>query len=65
MNGAVLGARTNEQLDDNLAVATFELTAEQMARLDDVSKPDLGYPHSHLGSPTISKFLYGGANIKY
>jgi aryl-alcohol dehydrogenase-like predicted oxidoreductase len=64
VNGVVLGARTADQLDDNLAVATFELTKEQMARLDDVSKPELGYPHSYLASGTIMKFLYGGANIE-
>jgi aryl-alcohol dehydrogenase-like predicted oxidoreductase len=65
VNGVVFGARTLDQLDDNLAAATFTLSAEQMARLDEVSNPDLGYPHSYLSNPTITKFLYGGANIEY
>lgn len=33
----LLGARTVEQLEDNLAALAFELTAEQRARLDEVS----------------------------
>ena len=64
IDGVVIGARTLDQLDDNLAAATFELNPEQMSRLDDASKPDLGYPHSYLKSPGIQKFLYGGATIE-
>jgi aryl-alcohol dehydrogenase-like predicted oxidoreductase len=65
VDSVVLGARTMEQLDDNLAAAAFSLSDEQMARLDDATKPDLGYPHSYLKSASVTKFLYGGANIEY
>ena len=43
----IVGARTDDQLADNLAAATLELTAEEIARLDEVSQPPLIYPHWH------------------
>ena len=43
----VIGARTGEQLGDNLAAAELTLTAEQRARLDEVSAPPLLYPYWH------------------
>ena len=43
----VIGARTHEQLADNLAAANLVLSAEQRARLDEVSRPPLLYPYWH------------------
>ena len=43
----IVGARTDDQLADNLAAADLELSAEDVAKLDDVSKPPLIYPHWH------------------
>jgi aryl-alcohol dehydrogenase-like predicted oxidoreductase len=43
----VIGARTDEQLADNLGAATLELSAEEHARLDALSAPPLIYPHWH------------------
>src|SRR5918995_3845831 len=43
----VIGARTDEQLADNLAAAELELSAEERARLDAISAPPLIYPHWH------------------
>jgi aryl-alcohol dehydrogenase-like predicted oxidoreductase len=43
----VIGARTDEQLADNLAAASLELAAEERARLDEVSEPPLLYPYWH------------------
>ena len=62
--GVVMGARTLAQLDDNLAAMSLELNADQVARLDEVSKPDLGYPHTYLKSASVTRFLYGGAKIE-
>jgi aryl-alcohol dehydrogenase-like predicted oxidoreductase len=44
----LVGARTKAQLDDNLGCLEFELPAEAKARLDDVSKIELGFPHEFL-----------------
>ena len=43
----VIGARTAEQLADNLAAADLVLTAEERAQLDKVSAPPLIYPYWH------------------
>jgi aryl-alcohol dehydrogenase-like predicted oxidoreductase len=43
----VIGARTDEQLQDNLGAAALTLTADERAALDQVSAPDLIYPHWH------------------
>jgi aryl-alcohol dehydrogenase-like predicted oxidoreductase len=43
----VIGARTDEQLADNLGAASVELSGEERAALDKVSAPDLVYPHWH------------------
>jgi aryl-alcohol dehydrogenase-like predicted oxidoreductase len=43
----IVGARTDEQLADNLQAAELELSAEERRRLDDVSAPALIYPFWH------------------
>ncbi len=43
----VIGARTDEQLADNLGAADLVLAAEERARLDELSAPPLLYPYWH------------------
>ena len=43
----IVGARTEEQLADNLAAAELALTADEIARLDQVSADPLRYPFWH------------------
>ena len=43
----IIGARSEEQLRDNLAAADVKLTADERARLDKVSAPRLLYPYWH------------------
>ena len=43
----IIGARNEQQLRDNLAAASFALTPEQVARLDEASKPQVAYPYWH------------------
>ncbi len=40
----IIGARNEQQLADNLAATTLTLSAEEIARLDEVSKPKAEYP---------------------
>jgi aryl-alcohol dehydrogenase-like predicted oxidoreductase len=40
----IIGAKTLEQLDDNLAAADLTLSAKEVARLDDVSELPAEYP---------------------
>jgi diketogulonate reductase-like aldo/keto reductase len=43
----IIGARTDEQLTDNLAAAELELSDAELHRLEEVSRPPLIYPHWH------------------
>ena len=47
ITSVLVGARTDEQLADNLAAADLELTPEESARLEKVSRPPLIYPFWH------------------
>jgi aryl-alcohol dehydrogenase-like predicted oxidoreductase len=44
----IIGARSETQLHDNLAVLEWELTPDQLDRLERVSAIDLGFPHGFL-----------------
>jgi aryl-alcohol dehydrogenase-like predicted oxidoreductase len=46
----LLGARTVQQLEDNLGALEVRLTAAQLARLDAASAIDLGFPYTMLDS---------------
>jgi aryl-alcohol dehydrogenase-like predicted oxidoreductase len=41
----ILGARRREQLEDTLGALELELTNDELARLDDTSRIELGFPH--------------------
>jgi aryl-alcohol dehydrogenase-like predicted oxidoreductase len=43
----IIGARTDEQLADNLAAAELALSDDEISRLEEVSRPPLIYPHWH------------------
>jgi aryl-alcohol dehydrogenase-like predicted oxidoreductase len=47
ITSVIVGARTEEQLADNLAAATLELAPDEQARLEAVSRPPLLYPFWH------------------
>ena len=43
----IIGARTEAQLRENLGATGWHLTADQLKRLDAVSRPPLPYPYWH------------------
>jgi len=47
VTSVIIGARTDEQLRDNLGAADLVLTADERDVLDKVSAPELVYPHWH------------------
>jgi aryl-alcohol dehydrogenase-like predicted oxidoreductase len=50
VTSVILGARTIEQLDDNLAAAELHLSVEETALLDEASEPIIGdYPYGPQG----------------
>ena len=61
VTSVILGARTLEQLEDNLGSVDVRLTPEETARLDEAS--DLhatDYPYGALGLDQRSRELAGG-----
>ncbi|MEO8686007.1 MAG: aldo/keto reductase [Devosia sp.] len=61
VTSVILGARTREQLADNLAAANLQLTAGELATLDAVSKPDMAeYPYGTGGINQRHRKIEGG-----
>jgi aryl-alcohol dehydrogenase-like predicted oxidoreductase len=61
VTSTIIGARTMEQLEENLAALDVRLTADHVAKLDAVSKPQLPFPCDML--PMVPSFAYGGTTI--
>ena len=51
----VFGARTEEQLADNLQAAALTLTEEEHDRLEQVSRVPLPYPHWHTAATAADR----------
>jgi aryl-alcohol dehydrogenase-like predicted oxidoreductase len=47
VTSVIIGARTDEQLADNLAATELELSDDEIAQLEEVSRPPLLYPFWH------------------
>lgn len=60
----IIGARTAEQLRENLGSLEVDLTSAQLARLDEVSAIDLGFPHAMLASDHIRVQTRGDLKIQ-
>ena len=57
----VVGARTDDQLADNLRSADLRLTDDEQARLDAVSAPPLLYPYWHQAATAADRL--GAADL--
>jgi aryl-alcohol dehydrogenase-like predicted oxidoreductase len=55
----ILGARTEAQLRDNLASVEWELTPEQLQRLDAANPSAPGFPISFLTSDDVRELVFG------
>jgi aryl-alcohol dehydrogenase-like predicted oxidoreductase len=55
ITSVVIGARTDEQLADNLAAASLRLTDDERARLDEVSAMPLLYPYWHQANTAADR----------
>ena len=61
VTSVILGARTTEQLKDNLGAANLVLTHEDIAKLSAVSKPEMAdYPYGTGGIQQRNRKLEGG-----
>ncbi len=55
----IVGARKVEQVVDSLGAAEVRLSAEQLARLDEVSRIELGFPHDFLATSYVRDLVRG------
>lgn len=55
----ILGARTDRQLEDNLASATIVLSDLQLEAIKQASPIELGFPHGFLASDHIHNLIFG------
>jgi aryl-alcohol dehydrogenase-like predicted oxidoreductase len=64
VTASIVGARTLEQLEGNLAALEVDLSATQLTRLDKASAIELGYPHDVLASDHIRAVTKGNLKIE-
>ena len=55
VTSVIVGARTEEQLADNLAAAQLTLSPDELRRLDDVSGVPLLYPYWHQANTGVGR----------
>ena len=56
----ILGARKLSQLQDNLGSIELALTADQLKRLDEASRIELGFPYEMYAKELPRAIAYGG-----
>jgi aryl-alcohol dehydrogenase-like predicted oxidoreductase len=61
VDSVIIGARSVEQLEQNLATFDVDLDAADMAALDQVSAPTLGFPHLFLANANM--IMHGGTTV--
>jgi aryl-alcohol dehydrogenase-like predicted oxidoreductase len=59
----IIGVRTLEQFEDNIAALAVELSPEQISVLDAASRVEMGFPHDMLDSP-MSGMMFGGVTVE-
>ena len=63
VSSVIIGARTDEQLADNLGAAELELDEAERRRLDEVSAPRIIYPYWHQRATTSDRFSAADATL--
>ena len=56
----IVGARKVEQVKDNLSCVDVKLETDQLRRLDEASRIELGFPHDFYTKDMVRSFAYGG-----
>jgi aryl-alcohol dehydrogenase-like predicted oxidoreductase len=56
----IIGARRISQFEDNLACIELKLSEQQIGRLNEVSKIQLGYPQDFFTKQMVRTLTYGG-----
>ena len=61
VSSVIIGARRLSQLDDNVRAVDVNLSADELARLDALTKPRFGFPHTMLGM--AAGMINGGTSV--
>jgi len=61
VSSVIIGARRLSQLDDNVRAVDVHLTADELARLDALTKPTFGFPHNML--EMVPGIIQGGTTV--
>ncbi|RKI65589.1 aldo/keto reductase [Corallococcus sp. AB049A] len=61
VGSTIIGARRIAQLEDNVKAADVKLTAEEIGRLDELTKPTFGFPQSM--EPMFPSIHNGGTTV--
>jgi aryl-alcohol dehydrogenase-like predicted oxidoreductase len=61
VSSIIIGARRLSQLDDNVRAVDLTLDAEELARLDKLTQPTLGFPHNMLDM--VAGMINGGTAV--
>lgn len=60
VSSPIIGARTLEQLDENLGALNVTFSADARAQLEAASAIELGFPHDFLNRPMTREVMFGG-----
>lgn len=55
----IIGARKTHQLKENLTCTDLSLSPEQLEKLGEASKIQLGFPHDFIQSDSVQEVVYG------
>jgi aryl-alcohol dehydrogenase-like predicted oxidoreductase len=61
VGSTIIGARRLAQLEDNVQALDVVLTADERTKLDELTKPTLGFPQSMM--PVFPSILHGGTTV--
>lgn len=61
----VIGARKESQIIDSLGCLDFEIPADKLLILDELTRVEPGFPHDMLNSAQAHDLLYGGLMDKF
>src|SRR6185437_3036938 len=64
VTSVIVGARTEDQLRDNLAAADLTLSAEELARLEQVSRVPLLYPYWHQANNAVGRLAPADLSLR-
>jgi aryl-alcohol dehydrogenase-like predicted oxidoreductase len=60
----IVGAKTQDQLQENVDCLKYLLNGEQLNKLNELTKIDLGFPHTFLNGEYIRTLVFGGTYEK-